>query len=116
MAKRTAQPADERQDDPLAQALRPPADESPEQRQQREQEQREATRVSLQIDEGIQEARKAFERRKRAVKILLLGASQLTIRDTASDCIDCMPRSSRVWQEYDAQKYAFGLVRVQISS
>lgn len=76
MAKGTAQSVDERQDDPLARALQPPPDESPEQRQRREQEQREATRVSLQIDEGIQEARKAFDRRKRAVKVLLLGASK----------------------------------------
>jgi hypothetical protein len=33
--------------------------------------------VSLEIDEGIQEDRKAYERRKKAVKVLLLGASDL---------------------------------------
>ncbi|KAI0703479.1 G-protein alpha subunit [Cytidiella melzeri] len=67
---------DERQDDPLAKALQPPSDESPEQRVRREQQQREATRVSLQIDEGIQEAKKAYDRRKKAVKILLLGQAE----------------------------------------
>ena len=68
-------PFEDRQDDPLARILLPPADESPEQRAAREQQQREATRVSLEIDESLQEDRKAYERRKKAVKILLLGAS-----------------------------------------
>lgn len=66
-------PYEDRQDDPLAQILQPPPDESPEDRARREQQQREATRVSLEIDDRIQEDRKAFERRKKAVKILLLG-------------------------------------------
>ncbi|PSS38080.1 hypothetical protein PHLCEN_2v60 [Hermanssonia centrifuga] len=65
---------EDRQDDPLAKVLQPPPDESPDERARREQQQREATRVSLEIDEGIQEARKVYERRKKAVKILLLGA------------------------------------------
>ena len=43
-------------------------------RARREQQQREATRISLEIDEGIQEARKLFEKRKKAVKVLLLGS------------------------------------------
>ena len=60
-------------DDPLALVLQPPPDESPADRARREQQQREATRVSLEIDEGIQEAKKLYERRKKAVKILLLG-------------------------------------------
>lgn len=60
-------------DDPLAKVLQPPPDETPADRARREQQQREATRVSLEIDEGIQEAKKLYERRKKAVKILLLG-------------------------------------------
>lgn len=67
-------PFEDRQDDPLAKALQPPPDESPEERARREQEANEAHRVSLQIDESIQEDRKAYERRKKAVKVLLLGA------------------------------------------
>ena len=66
-------PFEDRQDDPLAKILQPPPDETPDERIRREQEQREATRVSLEIDEGIQQDRKAFERRKKAVKVLLLG-------------------------------------------
>ena len=62
-------------DDPLARALQPPPDETPDARARRELQQREATRISLEIDESIQEARKAFEKRKKAVKVLLLGAS-----------------------------------------
>jgi guanine nucleotide-binding protein alpha-1 subunit len=79
MAKGVTHPnnasGEDRQDDPLAKVLQPPPNESPEERVRREQQQREATRVSLQIDEGIQEAKKAYDRRKRAVKVLLLGAS-----------------------------------------
>lgn len=60
-------------DDPLAQALQPPPNESPDERALREKLQREASMISHAIDEDIQEARKAFERRKKAVKILLLG-------------------------------------------
>ncbi|GJE90625.1 G-protein alpha subunit [Phanerochaete sordida] len=69
-------PYEDRQDDPLAKVLQPPPDESPEQRARREQEANEAHRVSLQIDEGIQEDRKAYERRKKAVKVLLLGQAE----------------------------------------
>lgn len=67
-------PYEDRHDDPLAKVLQPPPDETPDDRARREQQQREATRVSMEIDESIQEARKLYERRKKAVKILLLGA------------------------------------------
>ena len=96
-------PHDERQDDPLAMALQPPPDESPEQRARREQQQREATRVSLQIDEGIQEAKKAYDRRKKAVKVLLLGASFLWLNANVSE-ISWHKRPSGVRQEYYIEK------------
>jgi hypothetical protein len=60
-------------DDPLSKALMPPKDESPEARTLRLRKQQEATRVSQEIDETIQESRKTYERRKKAIKILLLG-------------------------------------------
>lgn len=60
-------------DDPLSQALQPPPDESPDDRALRIQRQQEAQRVSSEIDESIQESKKAFDRRKKAIKILLLG-------------------------------------------
>ncbi|EKM50981.1 uncharacterized protein PHACADRAFT_262889 [Phanerochaete carnosa HHB-10118-sp] len=69
-------PFEDRQDDPLAQILKPPPGESAEERARREQAAHEAHRVSLQIDESIQEDRKAYERRKKAVKVLLLGQAE----------------------------------------
>ena len=66
-------PYEDRHDDPLAKVLQPPPDESPADRARREQQQREATRISMEIDESIQEARKLYEKRKKAVKVLLLG-------------------------------------------
>ncbi|KAL1940922.1 hypothetical protein VTO73DRAFT_7558 [Trametes versicolor] len=63
-------------DDPLARALQPPFDESLEERAVRIRQQEEAARVSKEIDEEIAVARKAYERRKRAIKILLLGQAE----------------------------------------
>lgn len=62
-------------DDPLSQALMPPEDESPEDRALRIEKQQEATRISREIDESIQESKKAYEKRKKAIKVLLLGES-----------------------------------------
>lgn len=99
-------PFEDRQDDPLAKILQPPADESPEQRATREQQQREATRVSLEIDESLQEDRKAYERRKKAVKILLLGAPPIVLSavHVVTNTLSYQRRSSRVWQEHDSQE------------
>jgi len=54
----------------------PPKDESPEQRAVRLEKAQEATRVSREIDEGIQESKKAYEKRKKAIKVLLLGQAE----------------------------------------
>ncbi|KAJ7101446.1 G-protein alpha subunit [Mycena belliarum] len=62
--------------DPLAASLAPPADESDEARAARMEAAREAVRVSRGIDAGIADSRRALERKKRAVKILLLGQSE----------------------------------------
>ncbi|KAI0643558.1 guanine nucleotide binding protein, alpha subunit [Trametes meyenii] len=63
-------------DDPLTKALQPPLDESPEERAVRLREQEDAQRVSKEIDDEIAQARKAYDRRKRAIKILLLGQAE----------------------------------------
>ncbi|EMD36098.1 hypothetical protein CERSUDRAFT_116002 [Gelatoporia subvermispora B] len=63
-------------DDPLTQALEPPPDESPDERQVRLHQQQEAARVSHEIDEHIQEDKKELDRRKKAIKILLLGQAE----------------------------------------
>ena len=93
-------------DDPLEKVLQPPPDESPAERARREQEQREAQRVSLEIDEGIQEAKKLYDRRKKAVKILLLGASlaALPVVRIGANTPPRLSRSSRVGQEHDFEK------------
>ncbi|KAI0919462.1 hypothetical protein AcW1_003298 [Taiwanofungus camphoratus] len=63
-------------DDPLSKALQPPPDESPDDRALRLQQQQQAQAVSHAIDEDIQESKKAFDRRKKAIKILLLGQAE----------------------------------------
>ncbi|KAI0824282.1 G-alpha-domain-containing protein [Trametes gibbosa] len=63
-------------DDPLSKALQPPFDESPEERAIRLRQLEEAVRVSKEIDDEIAHDRKAYERRKRAIKILLLGQAE----------------------------------------
>jgi hypothetical protein len=62
-------------EDPLDVLLRPPADETPGERQARVEREAEARRVSLAIDASIK-AEKAAKRKKRIVKLLLLGQSE----------------------------------------
>lgn len=69
----------DRFEDPLSRALRPPPDETPEQREERMDAQRLAKERSRRIDERIAEDRRAYERKRHAVKILLLGASAIHI-------------------------------------
>lgn len=90
-------------DDPLSKALQPPPDESPDERARRIQQQKEAQAISHRIDEDIQESRKAFERRKKAIKILLLGARPRPSRIIRAADLGC--RTSRVRQEYNAQEW-----------
>ncbi|KAJ2933184.1 hypothetical protein H1R20_g3924, partial [Candolleomyces eurysporus] len=62
-------------DDPLDEVLRPPPDETPEQRQIRLEREAEAKRISLEIDASIKAERQA-RRKKRIVRLLLLGQSE----------------------------------------
>jgi hypothetical protein len=62
-------------DDPLDEVLKPPPDESPEDRAIRLQNEAEAKRVSLAIDASIKAERHA-RRKKRIVRLLLLGQSE----------------------------------------
>ena len=59
--------------DPFAALLMPPPDETEDQRAERVHQQAEAARVSREIDESLQEAKKLVEKRKKATKVLLLG-------------------------------------------
>ncbi|KAI0693144.1 G-protein alpha subunit-domain-containing protein [Cerioporus squamosus] len=63
-------------DDPLSKALQPPIDETPEERAARLRELEDAARVSREIDDEIAVSRRAYERRKKAIKILLLGQAE----------------------------------------
>jgi guanine nucleotide-binding protein subunit alpha len=62
-------------DDPLDQALRPPPDETLEQRELRLAREEEAKRISLAIDASIKAERQA-RKKKRIVRLLLLGQSE----------------------------------------
>ncbi|SJL11623.1 uncharacterized protein ARMOST_15029 [Armillaria ostoyae] len=62
-------------DDPFDEALKPPIDESPEDRELRIAREDEARRVSLAIDASIKAERQA-RRKKRIVRLLLLGQSE----------------------------------------
>ncbi|KAJ7229568.1 G-protein alpha subunit [Mycena haematopus] len=62
--------------DPLNVSLQPPPNETEEEKAVRLEAAREATRVSRSIDVGLVESKKALDRKKRAVKILLLGQSE----------------------------------------
>ncbi|KAI0694499.1 guanine nucleotide binding protein, alpha subunit [Cytidiella melzeri] len=69
-----ALPANE-SDDPLTRALAPPPNETPEERTERVKLEIAAQRVSDQIDEAIKQEKTALKK-KRAVKMLLLGQSE----------------------------------------
>ena len=62
-------------DDPLDEALRPPPDETPAERDLRLEREAEAKRISLAIDASIKAERQA-RRKKRIVRLLLLGQSE----------------------------------------
>ena len=59
--------------DPFIAVLMPPPEETEEQRAKRVKEQEEAVRISREIDESLQEAKKLIKKRKEATKVLLLG-------------------------------------------
>jgi hypothetical protein len=62
-------------DDPLDEVLRPPPNESPEQRDLRLAHEEEAKQISLAIDASIKAERQA-RKKKRIVRLLLLGQSE----------------------------------------
>lgn len=62
-------------DDPLDHVLRPPPDETPGQREIRLAREEEARQVSLAIDASIKAERQS-RRKKRIVRLLLLGQSE----------------------------------------
>lgn len=79
----------------------PPPNETLAERQARIAQQQEAAKISKDIDDAIEKSRKLFEKRKKAIKVLLLGPS---IFFTYSPNLP-PPRPSRVRQVHHAQKY-----------
>ncbi|KAH7925987.1 G-alpha-domain-containing protein [Leucogyrophana mollusca] len=64
------------QDDAWSLIFRPPPDETAEERMARIQRQQEAQRISREIDESLQESKKLFDKKKKAIKVLLLGQAE----------------------------------------
>ncbi|THV03493.1 G-alpha-domain-containing protein [Dendrothele bispora CBS 962.96] len=62
--------------DPLALAIAPPLNETPQEREAREHAEAEATRISNEIDEQIRKERDRERKKRRPVKLLLLGQSE----------------------------------------
>jgi guanine nucleotide-binding protein alpha-1 subunit len=59
--------------DPLSRAMAPPPDESPEQRQQRLREEKEAKLVNDEIDAELKHRKAFLKEYSKAVRVLLLG-------------------------------------------
>jgi guanine nucleotide-binding protein alpha-1 subunit len=64
-----------KESDPFEDVLKPPPNETPEQKHCRVQQEEEAKRVSQAIDESIR-AEKQREKKRRPVRVLLLGQSE----------------------------------------
>jgi hypothetical protein len=61
--------------DPFDEVLKPPPNETPEERAQRIASEEEARRVSMAIDEAIK-AERQMRKKKRVIRLLLLGQSE----------------------------------------
>lgn len=77
-------------DDPLSRALQPPPDETPAERDERLRAEREAKRVSDEIDEQLRKERVVLKKKK-PVRVLLLGQSEsgksTTLKSVSSEQI-----------------------------
>jgi hypothetical protein len=78
----------------------PPQNETLAEKHVRIAQQQEAARISKDIDDAIEKSRKQFEKRKRAIKVLLLGPYNIFTRRTNSP----PPRPGRVRQVHHAPK------------
>ena len=63
-------------EDPLTIAIAPPPGETEEQKQQRLSAEAEARRISDEIDQQLKEERAALKKKKKPIKVLLLGQSE----------------------------------------
>ena len=72
--KRNAQMSGD--EDPFAAILKPPSDETPDQRAKRISEEQDAAKRSRDIDETLAAERREMDRKSRMVKVLLLGQAE----------------------------------------
>ncbi|KAI9566637.1 guanine nucleotide binding protein, alpha subunit [Boletus coccyginus] len=72
----TYPPRYSRDQDSWSAIFRPPLNESVQEKQSRIARQQEAARISKEIDDAIEKSRKLFEKRKRSIKVLLLGQAE----------------------------------------
>lgn len=85
------------EDDPLTLAIAPPADETPAQREERQIREAEARRISDEIDEQLRREREGEKRKKKPVKLLLLGQGEAGKTATLKNFQLCYAR--REWTE-----------------
>lgn len=99
----------DRSDDPLAHAIRPPADESPQQRIRRIREEQEALRHSEEIDKELNRERAESKKHRPGIRVLLLGTS-LDIHDADQYILRFqLERPLRVWKVYNAEEFSVGV-------
>jgi hypothetical protein len=94
------------EEDPFAAFLRPPPDETAEQRAQRLAQEAEAKKVNDMIDEQLKAERAALKKQKHVVRVLLLGQSE-SGRSLVVSCGVLNVEHSSWRQIYHAQKYEF---------
>lgn len=70
-------------DDPLTLAILPPSDETPAERSARERAEAAAKTISDEIDEQIRKERESEKRKRRPVKLLLLGRSMAALHSSS---------------------------------
>lgn len=85
------------EEDPLALAIAPPADETPAQRELRERREADARRISDEIDEQLRRERDLEKKKKKPVKLLLLGQAEAGKSATLKNFQLCY--ASREWTE-----------------
>lgn len=81
--------------DPLTQAIAPPPDETPEQRQIREAAEAEAKRISDEIDEQIRKEKELDKKRRKPVKLLLLGQYHITLNSESHPFVQARAKVAR---------------------
>ncbi|KAG6889694.1 hypothetical protein C0995_015442 [Termitomyces sp. Mi166 len=94
-------------EDPLTLAIAPPPNETPEQRAAREFAEAQAKKVSDEIDEQLRKEREGDKKKKKPVKLLLLGRSKII---TGFSSLTPTSRPKRKWKDRNPQKYSFSLL------